>query len=428
MSAIARYFKHLGMVVVGYDKTSSNLTEALEKEGIQVFFEDRLDMIVREFDLVVYTPAIPANSVLLNHYKSNHSMMMKRSEVLGLITKNAFTIAVAGSHGKTTVCSMIAHVLKDSGYDCTAFLGGISKNFNSNYIGGNNNVVIVEADEYDRSFHRLNPNIAVITSVDSDHLDIYGSLEKIEEAFIEFTNKVDEDGIVFVQGQVKIIDRIVRKVKTYSARTGADLMIDTLKSVGGNSVFTTNKTSVEFTLYIGGKHNVENALAAISVAMELGISEDKIAKAIASFRGIKRRFEKHIETADMVYIDDYAHHPEELNALIDGVKGLYPGRKITLIFQPHLFSRTQDLAVEFGKALTQVDRVFLLDIYPARELPIAGVTSDLILQNIAHDQKKIIKREDIASELKQVDVDVLLTVGAGDIDRSVELIKNYYQG
>lgn len=425
MSAIARYFNKLNIAVSGYDKTPSPITDALSNEGIHVFFEDKEAYAVKDADIVVYTPAIPKDSVLLNFYMYHGFEVVKRSKVLGIISKGAFTIAVSGSHGKTTVSSMIAHILKDSGKDCSAFLGGIAKNYNSNYLQGNNDIVVVEADEYDRSFHQLCPDMIVITAVDTDHLDIYGTKEKIEEAFVEFTQKLKPNGLILSQKRVSINDKIKGKKMYYSADEPCDLYITSLTYEKGVSFFTTNKTVKTFELHVGGKHNVENALSAIGIAMELGISESKIQAALNSFSGIKRRFEKIIEKENLVYIDDYAHHPEEIKALLNSINGLYPGKKITILFQPHLFSRTKDLAVEFGKALSMADRIYLLDIYPARELPMEGVTSKLILDSIDNDkEKKIIAKEEIIKELQSKKTEIFLTVGAGDIDRLIEPIKN----
>lgn len=425
MSAIARYFNKLHIEVSGYDKTPSPITEALGKEGIRVFFDDNESQVLKDADLVVYTPAIPKDSVLLNFYMNQGYEVVKRSKVLGIISHGAFTIAVSGSHGKTTVSSMIAHILKDSGKDCSAFLGGIAKNYNSNYIQGNNNIVVVEADEYDRSFHQLSPDMIVITAVDTDHLDIYGTKEKIEEAFIEFTQKMKPNGLVISQKKVSINDQIKGRKIYYSADEPCDLYVTSLVYENGISFFTTNKTKETFELHVGGKHNVENAVSAIGIALELGIEETKIKSALKSFNGIKRRFEKIIEQDNLIYIDDYAHHPEEIRALLNSIKGLYPGKKISILFQPHLFSRTKDLAIEFGEALSMADKIYLLDIYPARELPMEGVTSKLILDNINNDkEKQIIAKEDIIKELGKTKTEVFLTVGAGDIDRLIEPIKN----
>ncbi len=428
MSAIARYFNQRSIQVSGYDKTPSAITDALIQEGINVYFEDDLSNVNDNAEMVVYTPAIPKSSILLNYYESHQFNLVKRSKVLGMISEDTFSIAVSGSHGKTTVSCMITHILIHSGKGCSAFLGGIAKNYNTNFIQGDNDIVVVEADEYDRSFHQLSPDLIVITAVDSDHLDIYGTKEKIEEAFIIFTEKLKKNGFIICQKKVSIYNQIKGNKITYSATEPSDLYATEIRYDKGISYFKTNKTSVEFELSVGGKHNIENALAAIGIGLQLSISETKILAALATFEGIHRRFEKIIENEQLVYIDDYAHHPEEIRALLNSIRELYPERKITILFQPHLFSRTQDLAVEFGEALSMADEIYLLDVYPARELPIEGVSSVLILNQIEKNrEKKIVKKEEVLGLLKERPIDILLTVGAGDIDRLITPIKNHLQ-
>ena len=425
MSALARYFKSQGAEVSGYDKTQTHLTDELESEGIHVMFEDDVDKMPKELDLVVYTPAIPKDHKGFNFYKDSGYELRKRSEVLGIISADKFTIAVAGSHGKTTVSSMIAHILTESGFGCSAFLGGIAVNYNSNFLLGNSDVVVIEADEFDRSFHRLSPDMAVITAVDTDHLDIYGSKEAIDEAFLEFANRVSEEGFLVIKN-----DRLpeVLDIAFYDLHSPhADVYCTKYWVTDGGYLFNISffgKEMTGFRLNIGGFHNIENALAAITIAFELKITEENIRKSIASFKGIRRRFEKILETDKVVYIDDYAHHPEEIRVFLESVREIYPTKKITAIFQPHLFSRTKDLAEGFAKSLSLVDEVILLDIYPARELPMEGVTSELIYNQLTSPEKILISKNELLDTIKNKnDLEVLVTIGAGDIDKYVEGIK-----
>jgi UDP-N-acetylmuramate--alanine ligase len=429
MSALARYFKSQGAEVSGYDKTPTHLTEELESEGIHVMFEDDVEKMPKELDLVVYTPAIPRDHKGFNFYKDNGYELRKRSEVLGIISADKFTIAVAGSHGKTTVSSMIAHILTESGFGCSAFLGGIAVNYNSNFLLGQGDVVVIEADEFDRSFHRLSPDMAVITAVDTDHLDIYGSKEAIDEAFLEFANKISEEGFLVIKNGQTINDRLpVLDKAFYSLHdTDADVYCSKYWVVDGGYLFNVSYYGTElkgFRLNIGGFHNIENAIAAITIALELKITEENIRKAITSFKGIRRRFEKILDNGKVVFIDDYAHHPEEIRVFLESVREIYPKQKITAIFQPHLFSRTKDLAEGFAKSLSLADEVILLDIYPARELPMEGVTSELIYDQLTSNEKLLIKKEQLLDTIKsKKDIEVLVTIGAGDIDKYVSGIK-----
>ncbi|MBP6732622.1 MAG: UDP-N-acetylmuramate--L-alanine ligase, partial [Chitinophagales bacterium] len=380
MSALARYFKALGAEVSGYDKTPTALTAELEAEGIAVTFDDELANYPKEVDLVVYTPAIPKDHKGFNFYKESGVEFKKRSEVLGLISADKFTIAVAGSHGKTTVSAMIAHILTHSGFGCSAFLGGIAVNYNSNYLQGQNDVVVIEADEFDRSFHRLSPDMAVITAVDTDHLDIYGSKEKIDEAFVEFANKIAEEGFLVVKSNQTIEEKLPVLDKAFYDLndTNADVYCSKYWVTDGGYLFNLSYYGTEIKslrLNIGGFHNIENAIAAIIIAKELKITDENIKAALASFKGIKRRFERVYDDEKVVFIDDYAHHPEEIRVFLESVREIYPKHKLTAIFQPHLFSRTKDLAKEFAQQLSIADEVVLLDIYPAREQPVEGVTS-----------------------------------------------------
>lgn len=428
MSALARYFKSLGAEVSGYDKTSTALTDQLTAEGIKVTFEDDVNALPKELDLVIYTPAIPKDHKGFNFFKDNKYELKKRSEILGLISADKFSICVAGSHGKTTVSAMIAHILTQSGFGCSAFLGGIATNYNSNYIQHGNDVVVIEADEFDRSFHRLAPDMGFITAIDSDHLDIYGSKEKIEDAFVEFAEKIAEDGFLVMKQSTGIEDRLPTLDKAFYSLmdTSADVYCSKYWVVDGGYVFSIkyyDKEFVGFRLNIGGFHNIENAIAAFTIAKELKISNEHIKAALASFKGIKRRFEMVVNTDKVVYIDDYAHHPEEIRVFLESVKEMYPDKKVTAIFQPHLFSRTKDLAADFAEQLSIADEVILLDIYPARELPMEGVTSDLIFSKLTSKAKLNIKKEALLDTLKDKNLEVVVTIGAGDIDKLVQPIK-----
>ena len=427
MSGLARYFKKRGCVVCGYDKTGTPLTDMLRNEGIPVVFLDDEDSIKVSFlendptTLVIYTPAIPSNSRILNYFKNGGFTMMKRSEVLGIISKGMYTIAVAGTHGKTTTSSIIAHILKHTGYDCSAFLGGISSNYNSNVLFGENNILVVEADEYDRSFLTLHPDIAIVTSMDADHLDIYGDQSHLVESFKQFTSQLKEGGrLIYKEG----LD--LSGGKTYSANIVADIQAVNVRIQDGSFYFDFKNANLiieDIQLGLPGLHNIENAVAAIEVALHLGIDPEKITSALASFLGVKRRFEYVVKDINHTYIDDYAHHPEELRACIKAVKSLYPGKKLTAIFQPHLFTRTRDFADGFAEVLSLVDDLILLDIYPARELPIEGVTSSMILDKVKNESKQNLTKQDAVEYIRTNKPELLLTVGAGDIDTLIEPLK-----
>lgn len=436
MSAIARYFHAHGKKVAGYDKTPTQLTDELIQEGIEVHFVDDVSGIRnRKLEtgscLVVYTPAVPKDHGELNFFLQNGFTVMKRSQVLGLITANHFTIAVAGTHGKTTTSSMIAHILKSSGINCTAFLGGISKNYNSNLIlpddASKKSVVVVEADEYDRSFLTLHPDIAVITSMDADHLDIYGDQHYMEDSYRMFANQIKNNGILISRSGLPV-GKIKSVQKEYSLSEKVDFSASHIHIKNHQYYFNWHNhvSSIEnLATLMPGRHNVENVIAAIAVARELKIPHERIADAVHSYSGVKRRFDYQVKTPDLVFIDDYAHHPEELRACISSVRELYPGRKITGIFQPHLFTRTRDFADGFAKSLSLLDELILLDIYPARELPIEGVTSELILNKVTIPNKALCRKDGVMEELKARKVEVLLTLGAGDIDQLVEPIRSY---
>ncbi|WP_316832769.1 UDP-N-acetylmuramate--L-alanine ligase [Pedobacter aquatilis] len=428
MSALARYFAKRGQVVCGYDKTRTKLTEALEQEGILISYLDEASALPCAFldnhddTLVVYTPAIPKDSKILNHFKDKGFDLKKRSQVLGIISKGMFCIAIAGTHGKTTTSSIVAHILKDTGYDCTAFLGGITSNYNSNVLFGNNNVVVVEADEYDRSFLTLHPDVAVITSMDADHLDIYGDKSHLEESFHLFAAQLKEGGHIYAHEGLPIENSM-----SYAASTTASARAENIRVEESKFVFDYqdgNHTISNLTLMLPGKHNVENTTVAIAIALQLGIDPEKIKQAVANFKGVKRRFEYIVNSDQQVYIDDYAHHPEELKACFNAVRQLYPDRKLTVVFQPHLFSRTRDFADEFAKVLASADELILLDIYPARELPIEGINAQYLLDKITLADKKIMAKNDVLDYVKQTKPELILTVGAGDIDTLIEPLKN----
>ncbi|MGB4400636.1 MAG: UDP-N-acetylmuramate--L-alanine ligase [Daejeonella sp.] len=427
MSGLARYFKKRGCLVCGYDKTCTPLTSALMNEGIPVVFHDEVDNVPLSFQekdpntLIIYTPAVPKDSPLLNHFKSGGFAFKKRSEVLGILSKGMFTIAVAGTHGKTTTTSMIAHVLKDSGYDCSAFLGGIATNYNSNVLFGDNNTMVVEADEFDRSFLTLHPDIAIVTSMDADHLDIYGDKSHLVDSFKQFTSQLKSGGkLLFRKG----LD--LQSGQTYAANAVADVQAVNVRVESGNFHFDFKNGQLvieNIEMALPGLHNIENAVAAVEVALQLGIDPDKIRTALGNFKGVKRRFEYIVRNEGHVYIDDYAHHPEELRACIKAVKTLYPDRKLTTVFQPHLFTRTRDFAEGFAEVLGMTDELILLDIYPARELPIQGVNSEMILNKIDLANKRIMSKSEVIDYVRKEQPELLLTVGAGDIDTLIEPLK-----
>ena len=440
MSALARYFKFHGAAVSGYDKTSTALTRELESEGIPVHYEDDPEQAPRDVDLVVYTPAVPKDHKELLYYQQHGYTILKRSDVLGVITNSSFNICVAGTHGKTTITTMIAHLLRHSGYGCNAFLGGIAVNYNSNFWSDKRNVCVVEADEYDRSFLKLSPNIAVITAMDADHLDIYGTAQAVEQAFIDFSGKIKPGGLLLSKwGLQRTADLKGDRRMTYALSAGgADFRaVDVVIREGGYHFQVQSKdwTLKNVVLNMGGLHNVENATAAIAVAHQLGIDDDKIRAAVDAFRGVKRRFEYILRKEKMelaggtlqkiklVFIDDYAHHPEELKALISSAKELFPRMKCTVIFQPHLFTRTRDFVDGFAESLNLADEVLLLPIYPARELPIEGVTSRIIADKMTTGKAVLVDKAALPDRIKNSGVELLITAGAGDIDALVEPIR-----
>ena len=429
MSAIARYFIAKGSKVSGYDKTSTELTKTLEASGMDIHYEDKVELIPKNVDFVVYTPAIPANHTELNFYRDNGYPVLKRSDVLQIITESTFNICIAGTHGKTTTTSMVAHILRHSGYGCNAFLGGISANYQTNFWSHPNNVVVVEADEYDRSFLKLKPDVAIITSMDADHLDIYGTKEELQKTFVQFSNQVKENGLLITKygiGNNTVFTYPDKETYSYSNQL-SDCYATNIRIVNGTYLFDLiiNKENItDISLSMGGMHNIENSVAAIAVAKHLKIDNESIKQAVAAYKGVKRRFEYIIKMDETVMIDDYAHHPEELRALITGVRDLYKGEKITLVFQPHLYSRTNDFAKEFAETLSMVDELILLPIYPARELPMEGVDSNMILNKVTASNKKVLSKAELKQWVTVNKPKLLVMAGAGDIDTMVEPIKN----
>ena len=424
MSNLARYFKNLGKNVSGYDKTPSALTNELIASGISIHFEDSIDAIPKDFyienTLVIITPAVPKTHLEWNYFLERDFQVKKRAEVLGIITKDTFCFAVAGTHGKTTTSGILGHILNESGADVTAFIGGIVENYNSNLIGSGKTITVVEADEFDRSFLHLHPNIACITSMDADHLDIYGTSEAIEESFIEFASKIEDKSNLFITKELPL------EGVTCAVNEDAVFKAFNVRIGNGSYVFDVQTpTEVIKDLHFGlpGRHNLMNALMAIAMAKLFGTPTDAIAKAIASFKGIKRRFSYQIKTEAKVYIDDYAHHPTEINAVHQAVRELYPNQKVLAIFQPHLFSRTRDFADDFAKSLSAFDDIILLDIYPARELPMEGINSQWLMDKMTNSHKKIVAKDNLIAAILASDAAIIVTIGAGDIGELVPSIK-----
>jgi len=441
MSALARYFNSLNIPVAGYDRTETRLTRALVEEGMNVHYDDAVAEIPavfkadvsREQALVIYTPAMPATSAELGYFKDSGYRVLKRAEVLGMIAGEGACIGVAGTHGKTTVTSMIAHIMYASGVSSNTFLGGISANYGTNHIqSGDGQLVIAEADEYDRSFLFLHPNTAVVTSVDADHLDIYEDVASMTETYIDFTNNVVDGGVLLLSEGV--YDSVGNRVNadaellTYSIEGATDYVAEGVRILEGSYTFdvrTPNGVMTTVALSMGGRHNIENAVAAIAVADKHGVPHEEIKSALGSYIGVKRRFELVNPSGPVIYIDDYAHHPSEISSALSSVKELYPGKKLTVLFQPHLFTRTRDFAEDFGKSLSEADRLLLLDIYPAREQPIDGVTSALIFDHVKLGDKLLCNKENAIEMIDFDKTDVLLTLGAGDIDQLVKPISQH---
>jgi UDP-N-acetylmuramate--alanine ligase len=434
MSALARYFNAEKKVVWGYDKTRTGLTEELSAEKMDVHYEENLEYVKnkmgslqldKENMLVVYTPAVPVEHEEFVYFRENGFRLLKRAQLLGMITEHSYTIAVAGTHGKTTTSSLISHILRTANIDCTAFLGGITQNYNTNLLLGKSNTTVVEADEYDRSFLTLHPDIAVITSVDADHLDIYGNKKFMHESYDLFARQIKHGGTLIMKKGVEEAVNVKTKncqIVSYSLDSDTAYKASNISITDGQfnySVLSRHSAVLDLTLGIPGRHNVENSVAAVAVAQAMNISENDIRKALATFKGVKRRFEYHIKRFDLVYIDDYAHHPEELKACITAIRDVFPGRKITGVFQPHLYTRTRDFADEFARSLELLDELILMEIYPAREKPIPGVTSASLLEKINLVNKMVCSKDELLKEITSRKLEVLLTVGAGDIDTFV---------
>ncbi len=436
MSALARYFHHHGKIVLGYDRTPTALTSELEMEGISIHYDDSvleipqlLKVTSNEKILVIFTPAIPQDSAEKNWFIQNDFSLKKRSEVLGYITAQSPTVAVAGTHGKTTTSTLVAHLLQSAQISCNAFLGGISSNYGTNLLlGQKNSWTIVEADEFDRSFLTLSPKMAVITSMDADHLDVYGDDTHVKEGFNLFAQKVEKEGFVLYKKDLPLNTELLhtKNIATYSISEKATYTGDNIRIQNGKYIFDLKGPDFEFLdLEVGlpGRHNVENATAACILALKCGCDEAQIRKGLASFRGVQRRFEYIISTPNITYIDDYAHHPTELTAAILSAKELFPEKKITGIFQPHLYSRTRDFLNDFARSLELLDEIILLPIYPARELPIEGITSEKLLAEINKPNKKLLHKSEVLPYFKNHSAEVLLTLGAGDIDTLVRELK-----
>lgn len=434
MSALARYFRQKGLKVSGYDRTATALTRQLQKEGIEIVFEDDENAVDKAADLVIYTPAVKADHPVFHWYETNSYPVHKRSEVLQWITEGMRCIAIAGTHGKTTITTMTAHLLRAGGIGGYAFLGGISVNYETNFWHtGNADVAVIEADEYDRSFLRLSPEIAVLTAMDADHLDIYGTEEALQQAFVDFTGKIKPGGKLWAKHGLKGGMALKGEHKfTYALQNdAADAFAENIMIEAGGYTFNwKNKSGLtleNMRLNIGGMHNVENAVVAIAVALEMGMEPDAVREALAEFKGVKRRFEYVLNTPELVFIDDYAHHPKELEALIQSAKRLFPDKKCTVAFQPHLYSRTRDLADGFAESLSMADEVILLEIYPARELPISGVSAEIIKEKMNDAVPcTVLSKEALLDFVAKAPLELFLTAGAGDIDQLVEPIKKSF--
>ncbi|MFT4659869.1 MAG: UDP-N-acetylmuramate--alanine ligase [Patiriisocius sp.] len=431
MSALARYFHEKGYSVSGYDKVKTKLTEELTSEGISIIYKDSVEEIPESVcntpnkSLVVYTPAIPEDNKIHNYFKEKQYLVIKRAKLLALVSEETHSLAVAGTHGKTTTSSILAHILNSSSQGCNAFLGGIANNYNSNIIlNESSNLSVLEADEYDRSFLNLSPSMAIITSMDPDHLDIYSEKDEFQEGFIEFANKIKPDGILIHHESLgEYFGDIDRRKVSYGISDGSDCQGSNIRAKDGYFVFDVNYRAENITglnLILPGLHNVENALAAIAMSFELGVSVKEISSSIKSYTGVKRRFQYQFKSEGKFYIDDYAHHPTEIEAVHHAARQLFPGKKITCIFQPHLFSRTKDFMKDFANVLTKFDEIILLDIYPAREKPIPGITSKALLDMIPNANKSLFAKEVILDHIIDKELEVLFTLGAGDIDTLVE--------
>ena len=433
MSALARYFISKGYKVAGYDRTRTHITDALESEGAEVFYDEDIELIPQyclnpKETLVVYTPAVPANHKGFEYFRANNFEIAKRAKILGMITQNSKGLCIAGTHGKTTTSSMLAHILASSKIECNAFLGGILKNYNSNLIlSDKSEFTVIEADEYDRSFHQLSPYMAVVTASDPDHLDIYGTEEAYLESFAIFTSLISPDGVLLIKKGITLVPRVKEGVKVLTfGREEGDYHAENIRIGGGEIIFdfVTPKNRIkDIKLGVPVKINIDNAIAAMAIATLNGATDEEIKEAIASYKGPERRFDFWLKTPEKVLLDDYAHHPDEISASISSVKELYPDKHLTVIFYPHLYSRTRDFATEFAKALSLADRVILLPIYPAREEPIPGVSSEIILNQLTCKEKEITLKENLIEKIKGGKFEVLMTMGAGNVDIYLPEIK-----
>ena len=442
MSALARYFKAKGYEVAGYDKTPSPLTRRLEEEGISIHYVDDPSLIPENIDFVVLTPAIPANSLELNYLKSRGVKILKRAEVLGMLSEQHKALAIAGTHGKTTTTALVTHILMTAGKKLSAFIGGIARNIDSNVVIGEerDDLVVMEADEFDHSFLKLSPYVSIVTSIDADHLDIYGDYQHLVESFNEFVNKTADDGLVIYHSNLPIktnkkhityglenADVIAQHLCVIEGETCFDLTVQADRTLEENKIlrFLRNLREIKMSLY--GLHNVQNALAAIIMCSYIGVPEDAIREGLATFKGVQRRFDIRVKDAHHIYVDDYAHHPEEIKAALTAARHAYPGKELTVVFQPHLFTRTRDFMDGFAESLSLADRVILLDIYPARELPIPGVTSAALLEKITTKDKMLCSKEELLNKIKDINPELIMTVGAGDIDRFVPQIEKMFE-
>jgi len=424
MSALARYFQNIGKNVSGYDKTPTALTAELMANGMNIHFEDNISLIPTDYyaenTLIIITPAVPVSHSEWNYFLERDYTVKKRAEVLGIITKDTFCFAVAGTHGKTTTSSILGHILYESGADVTAFLGGIVENYNSNLIGNGKTITVVEADEFDRSFLHLHPNIACVTSMDADHLDIYGDKSAIEDSFKEFADKVENKNNLFVPKGLPL-EALTIGIEEESTYKAFNIQIE--KGFYMFDVQTPTEIIKDLHFGLPGRHNLMNALMALAMAKTYGTTTESIAKALATFKGIQRRFSYQIKSENLVYIDDYAHHPTEINAVHQAVRELYPNEKVLAIFQPHLYSRTKDFADDFAKSLSQFDEILMLDIYPARELTIEGITSSWLLSKMENPNKKLVSKTDLIPSILESNAKIIITIGAGDIGELVPNIK-----
>ena len=442
MSALARYFKAKGYEVAGYDKTPSPLTRRLEEEGISIHYVDDPSLIPENIEFVVLTPAIPANSLELNYLKSRGVKILKRAEVLGMLSEQHKALAIAGTHGKTTTTALVTHILMTAGKKLSAFIGGIARNIDSNVVIGEerDDLVVMEADEFDHSFLKLSPYVSIVTSIDADHLDIYGDYQHLVESFNEFVNKTSDDGLVIYHSNLPIktnkkhityglenADVIAQHLCVINGETCFDLTVQADRTLEENKIlrFLRNLREIKMSLY--GLHNVQNALAAIIMCSYIGVPEDAIREGLRTFKGVQRRFDIRVKDAHHIYVDDYAHHPEEIKAALTAARHAYPGKELTVVFQPHLFTRTRDFMDGFAESLSLADRVILLDIYPARELPIPGVTSAALLEKITTKDKMLCSKEELLNKIKDINPELIMTVGAGDIDRFVPQIEKMFE-